>query len=87
MLARQASWPRRPTRACRTHPLFNRLRVLGAILRPYREDDAPDPINTYGKTKLAGESAIAASGAPYLILRTSWVFGSGGKNFFSTIID
>jgi dTDP-4-dehydrorhamnose reductase len=59
----------------------------GAIQRPYREYDAPDPINTYGKTKLAGERAIAASGAAHLILRTSWVFGSGGRNFFSTIIE
>lgn len=59
----------------------------GSIQRPYREDDEPDPINTYGKTKLAGEKAIAAVGAPHLILRTSWVFGPSGKNFFSTIID
>ena len=59
----------------------------GSILQPYCEEDAPDPINTYGKTKLAGERAIAASGAPHLILRTSWVFGNGGRNFFSTIIQ
>jgi dTDP-4-dehydrorhamnose reductase len=58
----------------------------GSIRRPYREDDAPDPINTYGKTKLAGERAIASSGAPHLILRTSWVFG-GGRDFVSTIIE
>jgi dTDP-4-dehydrorhamnose reductase len=58
----------------------------GSIQRPYREDDEPDPINAYGKTKLAGEHAIAAVGAPHLILRTSWVFGTGGKNFFNTII-
>jgi dTDP-4-dehydrorhamnose reductase len=59
----------------------------GSIQRPYREDDEPDPLNTYGKTKLAGEKAIAAVGAPHLILRTSWVFGPRGKNFFSTIVD
>jgi len=58
----------------------------GSIQRPYREDDAPDPINTYGKTKLAGETAIAEVGAPHLIIRTSWVFGTGGKGFFNTII-
>jgi dTDP-4-dehydrorhamnose reductase len=58
----------------------------GAIQRPYREDDAPDPINVYGATKLAGERAIAASGVSHLILRTSWVFGPHGKNFFSTIL-
>ncbi len=59
----------------------------GSIQRPYREDDEPAPINAYGETKLAGEQAIVAVGAPHLILRTSWVFGAGGKNFFSTIID
>jgi len=59
----------------------------GAIRRPYREDDVPDPINTYGKTKLAGENAITASAVPHLILRTSWVFGVRGANFFSTILD
>jgi dTDP-4-dehydrorhamnose reductase len=58
----------------------------GSSQRPYREDDDPDPINTYGKTKLAGEQAIAAVGIPHLILRTSWVFGTGGKGFFNTII-
>lgn len=58
----------------------------GSIRRPYREDDEPDPINTYGKTKLAGERAIAEVGAPHLIMRTSWVFGTGSKGFFNTII-
>ena len=59
----------------------------GSIQRPYREDDQTDPLNTYGKTKLAGEQAIAEVGVPHLILRTSWVFGARGKNFFSTIVD
>jgi len=59
----------------------------GALSRPYREDDPPDPINAYGRSKLAGERAIASSGAAYLILRTSWVFGPGGKNFFSTVLE
>ncbi len=59
----------------------------GSIQRPYLEDDAPDPLNTYGKTKLAGEQAIAEDGVPHLILRTSWVFGIGGKGFFNTIVS
>jgi len=54
--------------------------------RPLREDDDPDPINTYGRTKLAGERAIVESGVPHLILRTSWVFSEGSRNFFSNII-
>jgi dTDP-4-dehydrorhamnose reductase len=58
----------------------------GSIQRPYCEDDEPEPINTYGMTKLAGEKAIVAVGAPHLILRTSWVFGTGGNGFFNSII-
>ena len=53
---------------------------------PYTEEDAPNPINVYGKTKLAGEQAIQAVGTPHLILRTSWVYGARGKNFLLTIL-
>jgi len=53
---------------------------------PYVEDDAPNPINVYGASKLAGERAIEASGCRYLILRTSWVYGARGKNFLLTIL-
>ena len=51
----------------------------------YVEDDAPNPLNAYGRSKLAGEQAIRASGVPYLILRTSWVYGLRGKNFLRTV--
>ncbi len=53
---------------------------------PYNEEDETKPLNVYGQTKLAGERAIQATGAPHLIFRTSWVYGSRGKNFFRTII-
>ncbi len=53
---------------------------------PYTEDDEPNPLNVYGKTKLEGERAIAAVGLPHLILRTSWVYGARGKNFLLTIL-
>ncbi|MBI3441821.1 MAG: dTDP-4-dehydrorhamnose reductase, partial [Proteobacteria bacterium] len=53
---------------------------------PYVEDDSPDPINVYGKTKLEGERAIQAVGIPHLIFRTSWVYGTRGKNFLLTIL-
>jgi len=53
---------------------------------PYAEQDEPDPQNIYGKTKLAGEKAIQAVGAPHLILRTSWVYGLRGKNFLLTML-
>jgi dTDP-4-dehydrorhamnose reductase len=53
---------------------------------PYTEDDATNPLNVYGKTKLAGEQAIQSSGASHMILRTSWVYGARGKNFLLTIL-
>ena len=52
----------------------------------YTESDAPCPINVYGRSKLAGEQAIAASGVAHLILRTSWVYGARGKNFLLTMM-
>lgn len=53
---------------------------------PYTEDDATNPQNVYGRTKLGGEQAIAASGCAHLILRTSWVYGRRGKNFLLTML-
>ncbi|MEW6512973.1 MAG: dTDP-4-dehydrorhamnose reductase [Pseudomonadota bacterium] len=52
----------------------------------YTENDVPNPQSVYGKTKLAGEQALAASGAKQLILRTSWVFGAHGVNFAKTML-
>lgn len=57
----------------------------GAKRSPYTEHDAPHPLNVYGRTKLAGERAVAASGCRHLILRSSWVYAPRGKNFFLTI--
>lgn len=53
---------------------------------PYREEDLPNPLGVYGRTKLAGERAIQDLGLPHLILRTSWVYGTGGRNFLLTIL-
>jgi len=58
----------------------------GTKKSPYVEEDVPNPINVYGKTKLAGEQAIQAAGIPHLILRTSWVYGLRGRNFLLTIL-
>jgi len=53
---------------------------------PYIETDAPNPINVYGASKLAGETAIAAADFQHLIFRTSWVIGKDGNNFAKTIL-
>lgn len=53
---------------------------------PYEEIDAPNPQGVYGATKLAGEKAVAAAGAPHLTLRTAWVYGLRGKNFLLTML-
>jgi dTDP-4-dehydrorhamnose reductase len=57
----------------------------GSGKRPWREEDAPAPLNVYGATKLAGEEAIRASGCRHLIFRTSWVYGNRGANFLLTM--
>lgn len=58
----------------------------GAKNAPYDVDDQPNPQSVYGSTKLAGESAILASGCNTLVLRTSWVFSAHGGNFIKTIL-
>jgi dTDP-4-dehydrorhamnose reductase len=58
----------------------------GSGSAPYRETDATRPVSVYGESKLAGETALADSGAGSLIFRTSWVYGARGKNFLLTIL-
>ncbi|WP_119717247.1 dTDP-4-dehydrorhamnose reductase [Cognatilysobacter tabacisoli] len=58
----------------------------GAGARPYREADPVAPLGVYGASKLAGEQAIAESGANHLILRTAWVYGLRGGNFLRTML-
>ena len=52
---------------------------------PYTEEDSPNPLGVYGRTKLAGDEAIQSTGLPHLIFRTAWVYGLKGKNFLLTI--
>lgn len=58
----------------------------GRKAEPYREDDEAAPINVYGRTKLAGEQGVMAAKAAHLIFRTSWVYGSRGRNFLLTML-
>lgn len=52
---------------------------------PYTEDDIPNPLNIYGKTKLQGEQFLQKSNTPFLIFRTSCVYDNRGHNFVSTM--
>ena len=58
----------------------------GSGSRPWRETDATGPHSVYGRTKLAGEAAIASSGCEALVFRTSWVHGAHGGNFIRTML-
>lgn len=57
----------------------------GTRLEPYRESDPTNPISVYGKSKLMGELRVRNACAEHLLLRTSWLFGSNGRNFIRTI--
>ncbi len=57
----------------------------GASAHSYTENDTPNPLNVYGQTKLAGEKALAESGAAHLTIRTSWVYSTRGRNFLQSI--
>ncbi len=58
----------------------------GTAHRPYREDDPAGPISVYGRSKWEGEEAVRAATDRHLLVRTSWSFGVGGKNFVEAIL-
>lgn len=53
---------------------------------PYTESDPTNPLNVYGKSKLAGEQAVCNSGASHLVFRTAWVYATRGRNFLVTVL-
>ncbi|HXG91578.1 MAG TPA: dTDP-4-dehydrorhamnose reductase [Blastocatellia bacterium] len=53
----------------------------------YTQEDEPNPLSVYGKSKLAGEIAVREEAERFYIARTSWLFGAGGKNFGSRVIE
>ena len=63
--------------------------VFGGNLNntPCTEEQATNPTGVYGRTKLLGEQAVAASGCRYLIFRTAWLYSEFGKNFVKTMLD
>ena len=58
----------------------------GVSSRPYREEDAANPLSVYGKTKWAAEQAVREEGGDHLLVRTQWLFGPAGGNFIRTIL-
>ncbi len=54
---------------------------------PYGPDDEPSPLNAYGVSKLAGEQVLAVSGCRSLVVRTSWLYGAGGRDFVDVVLE
>lgn len=59
----------------------------GRLDRPYVETDPANPINEYGRSKLAGERLLVESGCAHCIMRVEWTYGSHGKNFVTKLIE
>ncbi len=78
----------RACRGCRLIHLSTDYVFDGRASRPYRPDDATQPLNVYGRSKLAGEQAVAVvlEGAG-ITLRTAWVYAASGRNFLTTMLQ
>ncbi len=58
----------------------------GAGTKPWTPDDATEPVNAYGHSKLMGELGVMRAGGTHAIIRTSWVFSAHGNNFVKTML-
>jgi dTDP-4-dehydrorhamnose reductase len=58
----------------------------GGKREPYVESDATGPVSAYGRSKLAGEREVALANPRHFVVRTSWLFGPGGRNFVETML-
>lgn len=81
---------RNVARACQTHGTLlvypsSDYVFAGSGERPYSPDDPIEPVNAYGRSKAAGETAAMEAGRA-LVVRTSWLYGAGGRNFVDTIL-
>ena len=57
----------------------------GSAGRPYREDDRPNPLSVYGRSKRAGEVAVIEANTRHYVVRTAWLFEANGKNFLNAM--
>jgi len=80
LLGREAAAKRVPVVHYSTDYVFS-----GHATRPWREADACAPASAYGRTKREGEVRLLESGAEYLVLRTAWLYGEGGRSFPRTM--
>ena len=79
----RATWPRRPRAWCTCRPTTSSTATKPGA---YVESDPVNPVSEYGRSKLAGERATLTASPHSLIVRTSWLFGAGGRNFVDTML-
>lgn len=77
--------------ACRKHGLlfvhFGTDYIFRGDHGDHREDDSPAPLNRYGHSKLGGDLRVMETGGDWMIVRVSWLFGPGGRNFVSSVVQ